>query len=69
MKKLILALSSLVLLSACSGHLKSPAVSFGKKCSETENGQIAYSYVWLYDKEQGLEAKKDTCEKIATKKD
>jgi nitrate reductase beta subunit len=49
--------------------LKSPAVSFGKKCSETENGQIAYSYVWLYDKEQGLEANKDTCEKIATKKD
>ena len=65
MKKIILALSSLILLSACSGHIKSPAVSFGKKCSETSNGQIAYSYVWLYDKSVGLEADKVTCNNIA----
>jgi nuclear transport factor 2 (NTF2) superfamily protein len=35
-----------------------------KKCSTTVENQVAYSYVWLYNKESGLEADKSTCEKL-----
>ena len=38
-------------------------VSFGKKCVEKDNN-VVYSYVWLYDKEAGLNANEKTCEKI-----
>ena len=43
-------------MTACSGHIKTPALSFGKKCAETNDGQMTYSYVWLYDKDVGLKA-------------
>ena len=52
-------------MTACSGHIETPALSFGKKCAETNDGQIAYSYVWLYDKNTGLKANEKHCEKIA----
>ena len=52
------------MLAGCSGHLKEPAVSFGKKCAVTEDGQVNYSYVWLYNKEDGLKANKANCELI-----
>ena len=51
-------------VSACSSHIKEPALSFGKKCAVTENGQVTYSYVWLYDKKTGLKATKEECKKI-----
>ena len=52
------------MLAGCSGHLEEPAVSFGKKCAVTEDGQVNYSYVWLYNKEDGLKANKANCELI-----
>ncbi len=54
----------LTMLAGCSGHLEEPAVSFGKKCAVTEDGQVNYSYVWLYNKEDGLKANKANCELI-----
>lgn len=51
-------------MTACSGHIKYPQLSFGKKCAETNKDQIAYSYVWIYDKDVGLKADKETCDKI-----
>ena len=64
LNKVVLAVVTGLLLTACSGAIKEPRLSFGKKCSVTENGQVAYSYVWLYDKKEGLSANKKECEKI-----
>ena len=61
MYKLISLIFIASLISACS--IKEPRVSFGKKCIEKGNS-IAYSYVWLYDKETGLYADENTCDKI-----
>jgi uncharacterized lipoprotein YajG len=63
MKKTLITLTALVLLAGCSIP-KSPAISLGKKCSVSENGQIAYSYLWIYNKSEGLEANKETCEQL-----
>ena len=68
MKTVITLLTATLLLVGCSGHLNTPAVSFGKKCAETNDGQIAYSYVWLYSKNEGLKANKEDCNLIANKK-
>tara|TARA_B100000212_G_scaffold296354_1_gene239669 strand:- start:9281 stop:9448 length:168 start_codon:yes stop_codon:yes gene_type:complete len=51
-------------LTACSGHLDKPQVAFGKKCAVTTDGQITYSYVWLYSKDAGLNANKETCKQL-----
>jgi len=64
LNKVVLIGITALLLTACSGVIKEPRLSFGKKCSITENGQVAYSYVWLYDKKEGLNANKKECEKI-----
>lgn len=64
MNKVIVAAVATLLLTACSGHIKEPALSFGKKCAVNENGQVSYSYVWLYDKKVGLKANKKECEQI-----
>ena len=45
-------------LTACS--ITEPRVSFGKKCVEKEN-KVVYSYIWIYDKEIGVIADKETC--------
>jgi len=58
MKKLVLIIISSVLLTACS--ISEPRLSFGKKCAEKED-KIVYSYIWLYDKQVGNPADKDTC--------
>ena len=60
----VLALLSLVigLLAGCSIP-KNPSISFGKKCAESD-GQITYSYLWVYDKEVGLKANEEDCKKI-----
>ena len=63
MNKILLVLVALFVVG-CSGHIKEPAVSFGKKCAVTENGQVSYSYVWLYDKKEGLKANKEEFKKI-----
>ena len=61
MKTILTILFAGVFLSACS--IKEPRVSFGKKCAVKED-KVVYSYVWLYDKEAGLNANEKTCEKI-----
>ena len=61
-KKLVVILFATVLLTACS--VKNPALNLGKKCLVKEN-QVVYSYVWLFDSEQGLKATKEQCEQIA----
>tara|TARA_B100001996_G_scaffold17245_2_gene14213 strand:- start:1665 stop:1835 length:171 start_codon:yes stop_codon:yes gene_type:complete len=53
------------MLSACSIP-KNPSISFGKKC-QVGKGQITYSYVWMYDKEEGLNANEKDCELIEPK--
>ena len=37
-----------------------PKLSFGKKCHVAED-KITYSYVWLYDKNEGLKATNGQC--------
>ena len=50
------------LLTACS--VSNPKLSFGKK-STVNGNEVVYSYVWVYDKNQGLEANEDNCSLIA----
>jgi len=61
-KKLVVILFATVLLTACS--VKNPALDFGKKCLVKED-QVVYSYVWLFDSDQGLKATKEQCNQIA----
>ena len=50
---------SAIVLTACS--IKEPRISVGKKCAVKED-KVVYSYVWLYDKEVGLPADKQSCD-------
>ena len=59
MKNLILAVAISTLLVGCAVP-SNPKLSFGKKC-HVVNDNITYSYVWLYDKQQGLEATEGQC--------
>ena len=68
MKKIALITSLVFLATACS--IKEPRVAFGKKCEVNDN-KITYSYVWIYDKTNGLPATTEQCaalEKEANKK-
>lgn len=51
-----------LLLVGCSIP-KNPKLSFGKKCVDKQEN-VVYSYVWLYNKEDGLQANKETCNLI-----
>ena len=62
MKKLVVVLFATALLTACS--VKNPALNLGKKCLVKED-QVVYSYVWLFDSEQGLKATKEQCNEMA----
>ena len=62
MKVLLSILFSIVFLTACS--VKNPALNLGKKCLVKED-QVVYSYVWLFDSEQGLRATKEQCNEMA----
>lgn len=62
--KYVMIVMTALLLSACSSGIKTPQVAFGKKCAVNENGQVTYSYVWIYDKQAGLNANKKECESI-----
>ena len=61
-KRLVAMLFATVLLTACS--VKNPALNFGKKCV-VDGDQVVYSYVWLFDSEQGLKATKEQCNEMA----
>ncbi len=63
MNKLLVILMSLILVSC----VQNPKLSFGKKCVE-KGDQVHFSYVWIYDKNAGLQADEITCELIDTKK-
>ena len=65
MNKLCLITIMAFMLSACSIP-SNPSLSFGKKCSVSK-GQITYSYVWLYEKEIGLNENKEDCRYIENK--
>ena len=62
MKSIGIILTALLLTSACT--VKKPKVSFGKKCTVNVN-EVIYSYVWVYNKEQGLDANTKNCSLIA----
>jgi len=63
MNKILVILMSLILVSC----VQNPKLSFGKKCVE-KGDQVHFSYVWIYDKNAGLQADEITCELIDTKK-
>tara|TARA_Y100000590_G_scaffold456070_1_gene605865 strand:- start:1637 stop:1828 length:192 start_codon:yes stop_codon:yes gene_type:complete len=62
MKNIGIILTALLLTTACS--VKNPKLSFGKKCT-VQGDEVVYSYVWVYNKNQGLEANEDNCSLIA----
>ncbi len=51
-----------LLIAGCSIP-KNPKLSFGKKCVDKKEN-VVYSYVWLYNKKDGLQANKETCNLI-----
>lgn len=59
MRTILIILISITLIG-CS-NIKNPRLSFGKKCLDRD-GDVAYSYVWLYDKNVGLHATKKQCD-------
>ena len=63
MKTIAIVLTGL-LLASCSGHIVPPNMQFCKKCAETDDGQIVYSYVWMHKKGEQLKANKETCKLI-----
>ena len=60
MNKILVILMSLILVSC----VQNPKLSFGKKCVE-KGDQVHFSYVWIYDKEAGLQADEITCELLS----
>tara|TARA_B100001094_G_scaffold257583_1_gene257151 strand:- start:841 stop:1047 length:207 start_codon:yes stop_codon:yes gene_type:complete len=68
MKKIVLLITTAILMAGCSVVPKDPRMSFGKKCN-VDDGTIISSYVWIYGKKGGLTASQDQCEEqfITTK--
>lgn len=64
MKSALAAVFAMALLTGCSGHIYPPNMQFGKKCVETDNNTIVYSYVWMHKKGEELKANKETCKLI-----
>jgi len=60
MNKILIVLTSIILMGCTVAN---PKLSFGKKCVE-KGDQVHFSYVWIYDKEAGLQADEITCELI-----
>lgn len=65
MKHLALILTALFLVS-CTAIPSSPKVSFGKKCVVTGD-KVTYSYIWIYDKNEGLPADEVACDLLEGK--
>jgi hypothetical protein len=62
MNKILTTILVGLFVTACS--VKEPRISLGKKCT-LKDDKVVYSYLWLYDKQVGLPADKETCEQIA----
>jgi hypothetical protein len=63
MKTFVTLILASILLVGCAVP-KNPTLAWGKKC--TVNGeQVVWSHLWVYDKEQGLDANKENCAFIA----
>jgi len=65
MKNLMITFLMSLLLTGCAIP-SNPKLSFGKKCHVTGDN-ITYSYVWLYDKKEGLEATEVQCSQLPGK--
>ena len=54
-----------LLLSGCAvnTHPIVDWISFGKKCITNDDGVTVTSYLWFYNRKQGLDASKNDCEK------
>ena len=63
MKTIITLLIASILLVGCSVP-KNPKLSWGKKCT-VQGNQVVWSHLWIYDKNQGLDATKENCKLIA----
>ena len=67
MKNLLLILILTIATSGCAVVQSvtqlppNPAISFGKKCSVDETGNVVYSLLWIYNEESGLQATKEAC--------
>jgi|TARA_B100001248_G_scaffold255008_1_gene234193 hypothetical protein len=64
MTKIITAIFLFAFVAGCSVIPDNPRVSFGKKCSEIDEGQVAYSWLWIYNGDAGLNANKEICKDI-----
>ena len=62
MKNIIILLTALLLVGCLS--IDNPKLSFGKKCTMNAH-EVVYSYVWVYDKNKGLDANVENCAFIA----
>ena len=62
MKNIAIILTTLLLVGCA--NIENPKVSWGKKCT-VQAHQVVYSYLWVYDKNQGLEANEENCSLIA----
>jgi len=62
MKNIIIILTTLLLVGCA--NIENPKVVFGKKCTMDAH-QVVYSYVWIYDKTQELDANEENCAFIA----
>ena len=62
MKNIIFMLTALLLVG-CQA-IDNPKLSFGKKCT-MDARLVVYSYVWVYDKTEGLDANEENCAFIA----
>ncbi len=63
MKTILTIAIASILLAGCSIP-KNPKVSWGKKCA-VQGNQVVWSHLWIYDKNQGLDATKENCKLIA----
>ena len=62
MKNIVIMLTTLFLVGCA--NIDNPKIAFGKKCTMDAH-QVVYSYLWIYDKEQGLDANEENCAFIA----
>ena len=60
MNKILIGIIAGLFLVGCSS-IDNPRVSFGKKCL-VKKDDVAFSYVWFYDKDTGLMATREQCE-------
>ena len=62
MKNIAIILTTLLLVGCA--NIENPKVAFGKKCTMNAH-EVVYSYLWVYDKNQGLDANVENCAFIA----